>query len=174
MRGSMNPQGFPAFPDRVLSESPEPPVLHRARIMLDPVGSLWRDRSFIRYLCVGLINTCVGLSTIYAGIYVAGFEDVPANAIGYGVGMGCSFLLNRYWTFDNQDGAHRQLPKFLLIMGCAYLVNLATVMTLIKFLGVPRSIAHAAGVVPYTLAGYLGNRFFAFRRRPRIRGERNK
>jgi hypothetical protein len=46
-------------------------------------------------------------------------------------------------------------------------------MTLIKFLDVPRSIAHASGVVPYTLAGYLGNRFFAFRRQPHPHGERN-
>jgi putative flippase GtrA len=48
-------------------------------------------------------------------------------------------------------------------MGCAYLINLATVMLLIKLVGVARSIAHALGVVPYTLAGYLGSRFFAFR-----------
>lgn len=124
---------------------------------------LSRDWSFLRYLCVGVINTGVGLSVIYAGIYLFGLDDIPANVIGYTVGIGCSFLLNRYWTFDARGATHKQLPKFLLVMGCAYLINLATVMVLIKLVGVPRSIAHALGVVPYTLAGYLGSRFFAFR-----------
>ncbi len=120
--------------------------------------------SFIRYVVVGVINTCVGLSVIYTGIYLFGLDDVPANLLGYSLGIGCSFLLNRHWTFAGRGEAAPQLARFLIVMAAAYLINIATVMALIDLASVHRSLAHAAGVVPYTVCGYLGNRFFAFRR----------
>lgn len=119
--------------------------------------------SFIRYLCVGVVNTCVGLSVIYVGIYWFRLDDIPANLLGYCAGISCSFLLNRSWTFASGEARAPQAARFLMVMGAAYLVNIGAVMVMIKVLAVQRPVAHALGSIPYTLVGFLGSRYFAFR-----------
>jgi putative flippase GtrA len=106
----------------------------------------------------------VGLSVIYVGIYRFNLADIPANVLGYAVGLTCSFVLNRYWTFASRDAPAGQFVRFLIVMGGAYLANIATVLVLIKAFAVKRAVAHALGVIPYTVAGYIGSRAFAFRR----------
>jgi putative flippase GtrA len=143
-------------------------ILHsRVRLVgdLSMLGSIaaGHRRDLIRYLCVGVINTLVGLSTIYFCMYVLRFADVPANAVGYAAGVICSFVLNRRWTFSSDGPVIAQFFKFLVVLGVAYAGNLGTVVSL-THLGLDRYLAQAAGVVPYTAIGYLGSRMFAFRR----------
>ena len=40
----------------------------------------------MRFLLVGVVNTLVGLSTIYFAMYFLQLEIVQANALGYSVG----------------------------------------------------------------------------------------
>lgn len=124
-------------------------------------------KDLLRYLGVGLINTVVGLGTIYTCIYEFHLPDVQANLIGYAVGIACSFTLNRKWTFASTGHWAAELVRFLIVLGIAYLANLGAVMALIDLAGVNRYVAQALGVVPYTACGYLGSRDFAFRSRPR-------
>jgi len=129
----------------------------------DTAGPLGIRRDLVRYLSVGLINTIVGLSTIYLCMYALRASDTTANLTGYSVGVLCSFVLNRRWTFSSQGSITSQLVKFLLVLLVAYLANLGTVLGLTKLLGVNRYLAQAIGIGPYTAIGYLGSRFFAFR-----------
>jgi putative flippase GtrA len=121
-------------------------------------------RDLIRYLSVGVINTLVGLSVIYLCMYALHATDTIANLAGYSVGLLCSFVLNRRWTFSSQDPITSQLVRFLLVLLVAYLANLGTVLGLTRLFGLNRYLAQAIGTGPYTAIGYLGSRFFAFRR----------
>jgi putative flippase GtrA len=141
-------------------------VLARLPASGETHGPFGLRRDLIRYLCVGVLNTFVGLSTIYAAIYIFHLRDVPANLIGYALGIGCSFMLNKHWTFSSTGSLTSQFAKFLLVLSGAYLVNLATVMCLIKLLGINRYVAQALGILPYTAIGYLGSRHFTFRSSP--------
>ena len=53
---------------------------------------------FLRFLAVGLVNTTVGFSTIFAVKALAGWGVIPANVAGYAVGLRTSSLLNRQWA----------------------------------------------------------------------------
>lgn len=55
-------------------------------------------RTAPRFLIVGLVNTAVGLSVIFACKALAGLGDALSNAVGYTVGLAVSFVLNRSWT----------------------------------------------------------------------------
>ncbi|HEV2270733.1 MAG TPA: GtrA family protein [Steroidobacteraceae bacterium] len=119
--------------------------------------------SVFRYLGVGVLNTLVGLGAIYACMYALGLGDVLSNFIGYSLGIILSFILNKYWTFENTQAGGPQFVRFLLVVATAYLLNLAVVEACIHLLGMSRYFAQAAGIPPYTLAGYVGSRYFAFR-----------
>jgi putative flippase GtrA len=116
----------------------------------------------VRFLAVGVLNTVVGLGTIYACKYFGGMGDVPANMVGYAVGLTHSFFWNRQWTFAHTGAALPAAARFALVFLVAYAVNLLVVTAAIRA-GVNDYVAQAAGIFPYTALFYLGSRFLAFR-----------
>ena len=118
---------------------------------------------FVRFAAVGVVNSLVGLSIIYAAKFFFNISDVPANIVGYGVGLAVSFVLNRTWTFQHRQNAVRALARFLLIFVFAYLSNLLTLLFLVHVLHVNAYLAQALAMVPYTLVGFFGSKYFAFR-----------
>ena len=116
----------------------------------------------IRFLIVGVANTLTGLLVIYAAKWFIGANDVLANAIGYGIGLIQSFILNASWTFKYRGRMAPAITKFLLTFLCAYALNLATVMTAINLFSVNSYVAQAMGVPPYTLFFYLVSRYVVF------------
>ena len=119
------------------------------------------ERTKIRFIIIGLCNTLLGLSIIYALKWFLGVNDTVANVTGYAIGILFSFTLNSRWTFEYNGKLFMALIRFLLVIGLAYLCNLMTVLLLIKS-GVNSYIAQAAGIIPYTVVAYIGSRYFAF------------
>jgi len=116
----------------------------------------------LRFALVGIANTLLGLLVIYAAKWVARLPDLPANLLGYTAGLVISYALNARWTFAFH-GRHRvAAPRFVLVILAAYLANIATVYAALA-LAVNSYIAQAAGIVPYTVVGYLGTALFVFR-----------
>ena len=122
----------------------------------------------LRYLSVGVANTLAGLLVIYTCKWALGTGDVLANLFGYGVGMLVGFQLNKKWTFGHAGDYWASLLRYLGVLACAYLANLATVLYAIEGLGIDGYLAQPLGIVPYTLIGYLGSRYFAFSRPARL------
>lgn len=117
-----------------------------------------------RFISVGVLNTLIGLSIIYAAKALLGMGDVAANLLGYGAGLGISFVLNGWWTFDYRGPRGPALTRFLLVTAAAYGMNLLTVIAAIEMLGLNAYLAQALGIAPYTLTSYLGSKYFAFAR----------
>lgn len=116
----------------------------------------------VKFALVGVANTLLGLLVIYAAKWVGGFPDIPANLLGYIVGLTLSYFLNARWTFAFR-GRHRvAAPRFALVIVVGYLANIATVYVLLG-LAINSYIAQAAGIIPYTIIGYLGTALFTFR-----------
>jgi putative flippase GtrA len=116
-----------------------------------------------RFLSVGVANTVVGLGTIWALIGWGGWADGPANLAGYMVGLVCSFVLNRRWTFAHEGSWWPALCRFVLVFAVAYAANLVAFFALRDGFSVNPYLAHALATVPYTLLFFIGSRLFAFR-----------
>jgi putative flippase GtrA len=115
-----------------------------------------------RFLAVGLLNTFVGLATIYSCKWFLGTGDVISNVIGYAVGLTNSFIWNRRWTFAHSGAVLPAAVKFVVVFLGAYFLNLATMLTAIHVFDVNSYLAHAIATVPYTALFYLGSRFLVF------------
>lgn len=111
---------------------------------------------------MGMANTLLGLLVIYAAKWVARLPDLPANLLGYLAGLAASYALNARWTFAFRGRHGIAAPRFVLVILAAYLANVATVYAALG-LAVNSYIAQAAGIVPYTVIGYLGTALFVFR-----------
>jgi putative flippase GtrA len=125
-------------------------------------GSASEIAYVLRFLAVGVLNTCVGLGSIFAFKYFLGLGDAPANFCGYLIGLTNSFFWNRRWTFSHSGRIGIAAARFLLVFVVAYAVNLAVALICIHLLGVNAYLAHAIATAPYTVIFYLGSRYFAF------------
>ena len=124
----------------------------------------WRrllGHSALKFAAVGVINTLLCLGVIFGLKSLAGFGDVAANISGYAVGLACSFLLNRRWTFAHHSRLLPTLLRFLLVFLLSYLLNITVVLGLIR-LGCNDYLAHLGGMPLYTLVFYFGCRYFVF------------
>ena len=119
-----------------------------------------------RFLLVGVLNTAVGLGTIYACKYFFSLGDVAANGVGYLAGLTNSFFWNRNWTFSHSGNTVWTAARFVLVFAAAYSANLMLMLSLISRSHVNAYAAQAVAVIPYTVIFYLGSRYFVFVRRP--------
>jgi glycosyltransferase involved in cell wall biosynthesis len=117
---------------------------------------------FIRYLIVGVANTLIGLGIIYLTMYFLQLDLVHANMIGYSVGILVSFVLNKSWTFKSQSHVVSSFLRYLLVLAIAYIANLETVLYANSHFALNPYISQALGIIPYTLLGFIGGRYFAF------------
>ncbi|MFM2449116.1 MAG: hypothetical protein RIS44_1566 [Pseudomonadota bacterium] len=114
-------------------------------------------KQFARFLLVGLANTALGLSVIYASKYWLSLHDAAANALGYTIGLILSFTLNRRWTFketSNKSLQTRVVLRFLAASLLGYGLNLLAVMLGIHGLHLNAYLAQCVGIPPYTLTVY--------------------
>ena len=119
---------------------------------------------FLRFLIVGFINTFIGISIIYAGKYFLGLGDVPANVVGYLMGLSVSFIFHSRWTFNYQGSQSAAAIKFAVSVVIAYMANLLAVLACINLAGINAYVSQAVGMPIYTIVFYLASRFFIFRK----------
>lgn len=118
-------------------------------------------RQALRFGLVGLANTALGLVAIYL-LMAAGLGVVLSNVGGYALGMGLSYVLHRWWTFESRAPLARSMPRFVAVTAVAYVLNLAVVVTSMAVLDVEAHAAQALGVLAYAAAGFAGSRWFVF------------
>lgn len=115
-----------------------------------------------KYGAVGLINTAVGVSVIFA-LMAFGVGDFAANAGGFAVGLVVSYALNSRWTFRHRGAAGPAALRFAAVIAVAYAVNLAVLVAARAVLGPGSHLAQLIGVAAYAVIGFVGSRAFAFR-----------
>lgn len=116
----------------------------------------------IRFAIVGLVNTAIGLVAIFSVIYFGHTSPAIANAVGYTLGLSVSFLLNRLWTFADSRSIAKVLPRYLLTAAISYLLNLTVVLIGTHHFGVGPYLVQFFGIGVYTMAMFLGCRWFVF------------
>jgi putative flippase GtrA len=119
--------------------------------------------SLVRFALTGVLNTLVGLGTIFALKWFVDMNDNAANFLGYGVGLLVSYLVNSRWTFRYRQSLVSVLPQYLLMILIAYLVNLAVVRWCIDTLQLNSYAAQGCGVLPYAAISYVLLRWFVFK-----------
>lgn len=123
--------------------------------------------SLVRFVLTGVLNTAVGLGTIFALKWFLGIGDTPANLFGYAVGLVVSYVVNSRWTFRYKESLLPVLPQYALVVLVAYLANLACVYLCINQLHLDSYLAQTMGVIPYAGLSYVLLRWFVFGRAAR-------
>lgn len=128
------------------------------------------DASIPKFLLVGVGNTLLSAVLMFA---LEGLGYWPSTAIAYVAGAVLSFFLNRRFTFQSQETLGRSAVKFAVNVAVCYVLAYTLAQPLAGWVLVrtgltpvwQERITKLAGMCLYTALNYLGQRFFAFRKR---------
>jgi putative flippase GtrA len=121
-----------------------------------PLGQL------ARYVTVGAANTAISFAA-YALLIAVAVPSGAAAALAFAAGAVNGYVLNRRWTFAAADST-RARTAYVCVQAAGALASGALVWALVHEAGAGRVGAYLAAVPPVTLATFLANRFWTFRR----------
>jgi len=116
----------------------------------------------VKYCIIGGINTVICALVIYL-LMRWGYSLYISNLSGYCVGIISSYILNSMFTFSRQLDI-LAATKFLLGVFIAYLANLLTISLAFFFISSQPYVVQAMGMVVYTIAGFVINKFWVMKR----------
>ena len=126
------------------------------------------DAQFIRFLGVGVINTAVGTGTMFLLYNVFGAGYWISSASNYIVGSIVSYILNKKFTFKNQDSNKKTIIKFIVGIAVCYGIAYGIAKPLVHMLlsgqsqTVADNVAMLVGMGLFVIINYLSQKFFTF------------
>jgi putative flippase GtrA len=120
------------------------------------------SNTFIKYGLIGVVNTLFGYGIIFIFIYFGVIAEI-SNFLGYLLGLFLSYYLNKRYNFKSNRGHTEDLPRFILGMGIAYLLNLFTMVIAYRLLSIDIYISQIIAGVVYTLSGYVISKIWIFK-----------
>lgn len=128
------------------------------------------DKTFLKFVIVGVINTLFGTGIMFLFYNMFHLSYWISSASNYVFGSILSYFLNKYFTFQNKERSLKQVLRFILNITVCYLVAYGGAKPLMRLIlsnadkTVQENVAMAVGMCLFVALNYLGQRFFAFKK----------
>lgn len=125
------------------------------------------SKRFIRFVAVGIMNTlvdfvfysiCVGLLNLHYNI---------GQVVGYSAGVLNSFIMNKFWTFENKEvnaKTTQQFIQFVVVNIVSLGITLLGLRMVIDGLKVNKYIAKLIVTLVAQLVNYFGYKLWVFKK----------
>lgn len=118
----------------------------------------------IKFCIVGGINTFITLILFYTLNKILGVNYIFSTAIGYLIGMVNSYILNKKWTFQDDDKrVVFQFAKFALINSISLGINLLIMYIFVDKLYMDSMLSQVCATGFSTLSNFIGSKIVVFR-----------
>lgn len=114
-----------------------------------------------RFGVAGGINTAIGFGVIL-GLTALAVAPAIANAAGYAVGVGFSFLLSKHFVFRSKAKGVWELGPFICCFASAFILNQIVLDAAINILGMRPLWAQLSSIGAYCAIMYLLQRYMVF------------
>ena len=130
--------------------------------------SLFTDKTFIKFVLTGIINTIVGTAIMFIFYNVFHLGYWISSASNYFFGSVCSYFLNKHFTFHDHEQGWNSLFRFTIVIIICYLLAYGIAKPLMQWIlsnnkNIQENIALFFGMCLFVVFNYLGQRFFAFK-----------
>ena len=132
---------------------------------------LFTDKTFMKFVLVGVVNTLVGTSIMFIFYNVFHQSYWVSSASNYFFGSICSYILNKHFTFQSHEKGWKPLLRFTLNILVCYLLAYGMAKPLIHWIltgtsvNIQENVSMALGMCLFVVFNYLGQRFFAFKKK---------
>lgn len=142
--------------------------------------SKFLDKTFLRFIIVGVINTLFGTAIMFVFYNVFGLSYWLSSASNYFFGSILSYFLNKYFTFQYKKRDWKVVGRFVLNISACYLIAYGVAKPLVRALlsgasaTIQENVAMLCGMCLFVALNYLGQRFFAFKSEENNDGKEEK
>ena len=132
--------------------------------------AIFSDRTFFRFILVGIINTIVGLIIMFSLYNAAHLNYWISSACNYCLTSLVSFFLNKYFTFGVKQWSAFMVFAFIMTIAVSYLTAYGIAKPAMNYFlqNSPQKIRENAalftGMCLFTGINYLGQRLVVFRK----------
>ena len=129
------------------------------------------DVTFWKFALVGIANTLVGAGIMFACYNWIGLSYWLSSALNYIVGSVLSYILNKFFTFNNKQNATKDLWKFIIVIAISYAISYGGAKPLVNLIlsGAPiklrDNISMLFSMGFYLILNYIGQRFLVFKKK---------
>ena len=127
------------------------------------------DKTTVKFVIVGIINTIVGTSVMFLLYNFAGVNYWISSASNYIVGSIVSYVLNKYFTFNNKEKSVWQVVKFVINISLCYLLAYGMAKPVVEWIlsllsvSIKENLAMLVGMGLFVIFNYVGQRYFVFK-----------
>lgn len=131
--------------------------------------SLFTDKTFMKYIMVGVVNTIVGTTIMFVFYNVFHLSYWVSSASNYFFGSICSYILNKHFTFQYKEKGWSSLLRFTINILTCYLLAYGIAKPVMQQIlnqsstTVQENVSMMFGMCLFVVFNYLGQRFFAFK-----------
>ena len=131
--------------------------------------SLFTDKTFMKFVLVGVINTVVGSTIMFVFYNVFHLSYWISSASNYFFGSICSYILNKHFTFQYHERGWASLFRFTINIIICYLMAYGIAKPLMQWIlsgfskTIQENVSMLLGMCLFVVFNYLGQRFFAFK-----------
>ncbi|WP_028551443.1 GtrA family protein [Paenibacillus sp. UNC451MF] len=118
----------------------------------------------LKYGLVGLLGTVLHFAVLVALVEGVQFQPVWASAIGFIVVLLVSYVLNKYWTFQDSPSGWKPLVKYSVVSGVGLLLNSGIMYTVVDWLHWNYLIGQCFVVIAVPISNFIFNYYWTFRK----------
>jgi len=129
------------------------------------------DVTFWKFILVGVVNTLVGTGVMFVMYNVFHCSYWFSSASNYVVGSIVSYLLNKFFTFKDQNKDPKTLVRFIVNIALCYFVAYGVAQPIVKAVFnsadtvLRDNLAMLVGMGLFVILNYCGQRFLVFRQK---------
>ncbi len=129
---------------------------------------IFYDKTFLKFIIVGVINTIVGAGVMFALYNIFHFSYWVSSIMNYVTGSIVSFFLNKYFTFKSSSFSFKEVIYFIINIAVCFFIAYSLAKPFAVYLlsgysvSVQENTAMFAGMVIFTGLNYLSQRFIVF------------
>lgn len=130
---------------------------------------IFYDKTFLKFIIVGIVNTAVGAGVMFALYNVFHCSYWISSIMNYVVGSIVSFFLNKYFTFKSNAFSLREVIYFTVNIAVCFFIAYGVAKPFAVYLlsgysvRVQENTAMLIGMVLFTGLNYLAQRFIVFK-----------
>lgn len=130
--------------------------------------SRFLDKTFLRFIIVGIINTIFGTAVMFVAYNVFHCSYWLSSALNYILGSILSYFLNKYYTFKYKKKGWGSVIRFTINIAICYFIAYGAAKPLVAWLlsnqdtNIQENVAMGVGMCLFVILNYWGQRHFAF------------
>ncbi len=126
------------------------------------------DKTFVRFVLVGIVNTLFGTGIMFLFYNVFHLGYWVSSFSNYFFGSILSYFLNKYFTFQAKGKSWREIVLFIVNISVCYLIAYGVAKPLMLWLlsgatqVIQENIAMLMGMCLFVALNYIGQRVWVF------------